>query len=351
MSNISKVDKNFVVKTSIEKEDISFYDIEQAPFTIYGVFKENGKYRRLPETVAKEVNDGVHILHTNTAGGRVRFVTNSQYIAISCKMNHLGKMPHIPFTGAIGLDLYADDVYEGTFLPPFSIEGGYDSILEFEEYKGRKERVITVNLPLYSGVNDLYIGLEEGANLKKAPEYKVKKPVVYYGSSITQGGCASRPGRSYQSVVSREFDCDYINLGFSGSARGEDAIADYIKNLDMSLFVYDYDHNAPTVDRLRNTHERMFKRIREEKPDIPIIMMSRPKFYLTPEEEERLEIIRTTYNNALLSGDKKVYLIENKELTRLCKDEGTVDGCHPTDFGFASMAEALIKTIKEKNIL
>ena len=86
--------------------------------------------------------------------------------------------------------------------------------------------------------------------LKDAPEYRIKKPVVYYGSSITQGGCASKPGSSYESILSRRFDCDYINLGFSGTAKGEDEIVDYIKGLEMSVFVMDYDHNAPTTEHL-----------------------------------------------------------------------------------------------------
>ncbi len=348
MADISKIDKNFVVKTSVEKDDIVFYNIEEEPFSIHGVFKEEGKFRRLPEDTAKKVSEGVYQLHTHTAGGRVRFVTDSKYVAISSKMNELGKMPHMALSGSTGFDLYADNIYKGTFLPHFAMEGGYDSVIELGD---SKKSVITVNFPLCSGVDHLYIGLQKGALLEAAPAYTVDKPIVYYGSSITHGGCASRPGRSYQSIISREFDCDFINLGFSGVARAEDEMANYIKNLDMSLFVYDYDHNAPTVNHLKNTHERMFKKIREAKPDLPIIMMSRPKFYLTPDEENRLEVIRNTYNNAVLWGDKKVCLIDGSELTRLCKNEGTVDGCHPTDFGFASMAEALSNAIKEKGFI
>ena len=155
---------------------------------------------------------------------------------------------------------------------------------------------------------------------------------------------------SYQAIISRRFDYDYINLGFSGNAKAEDSIADYIKNLDMSLFVYDYDHNAPTVEHLANTHEKMFKAIREKHPLLPIIIMSRPKYYLTDEEKISRNIIETTYNNAVSAGDKNVYFIDGKALTRLCKDSGTVDNCHPTDFGFASMAKALSKVIADINI-
>ena len=172
-----------------------------------------------------------------------------------------------------------------------------------------------------------------------------------YGSLITQGGCASRPGMSYQSIVSRKFNCDYINLGFSGNAKAEDEITDYIKNLEMSVFVLDYDHNAPTVEHLKNTHEKMFKAVRNAHPDIPVIMMSRPKHFLTEEEKERRKVVETTYNNAVASGDKNVYFIDGSLLTELCKDDGTVDNCHQTDFGFVSMANAVSRVMENLDIL
>ena len=115
----------------------------------------------------------------------------------------------------------------------------------------------------------------------------------------------------------------------------------------MSVFVYDYDYNAPNAEHLRNTHEKMFKAIREAHPDLPVIMMPRPKFELTESEKERRAIIETTYKNALAIGDKNIYYISEKELTALCENEGTVDGAHPTDFGFASMANAVCKVIEK----
>ena len=125
-----------------------------------------------------------------------------------------------------------------------------------------KEHTFTINFPLYQGVNSLYIGLKEGSVIKEAPEYETTAPFVYYGSSITQGGCASRPGSAYQNILSRHLQWDHINLGFSGSCKGEDEMAYYIASLDMSVFVYDYDHNAPTVEHLKNTHEIFFKKIK-----------------------------------------------------------------------------------------
>lgn len=344
MFDITKADKNFIVETKIQKDDIKFYNVDEKPFSIHGVFRENGKYRRLPEGVAKSVSEGVYMLHAHAAGGRVRFVTDSSYVAIYAKMDGLGKMPHFAFTGSIGFDLYADGIYENTYRPPMDIEDGFEGVVELGSNEMRE---ITLNMPLYSNVCELYIGLQKDAIVKEAKPYKNTKPVVYYGSSITQGGCASRPGMSYQAIVSRKFDCDYINLGFSGSAKAEEEIIDYIKNLDMSLFVYDYDHNAPDVEHLKNTHEKMFKAIRNAQPNLPIIMMPRPKAILTDEEIVRRNIVEATYNNAVSAGDKNVYFIDGKELTALCGSEGTVDNAHPTDFGFNSMADALCKIMEK----
>lgn len=341
MKNIAEIDKNFAVETAIQREGLRFYDAESEPFRIYGVFKENGMFRRMPEEVAKAVNEGVYELHTNGAGGRVCFVTDSPYVAIKTEYIPL-KMPHFALTGSCGFDMYTECEgeirYKGTFQPPFDVKDGYEGVLDLP---GSNEKIVTINFPLYSSVKKLYIGLKEGSVLKEAPGYKIKKPVVYYGSSITQGGCASKPGSSYQSILSRRFNCDYINLGFSGSARGEDEMTDYIKNLDMSVFVLDYDHNAPTVEHLAKTHSRMFEAIRAAQPDLPIIILPRPRYYLMKEHEQRREIVYNTYLAAKARGDENVYFIGGKELMKIVEDNGTVDDCHPTDSGFFSMACAI----------
>lgn len=345
--NIADIDPNFKVETQIKKEGLRFIDVRLEPFKIYGIYYEGEKFRRLPEEVAERTSPGVHKLHANTAGGRVRFMTDSPYIAINASMDGLGKMSHFAFTGSIGFDLYADGAFVKSFVPSTNIVDGYEGLVELGE---KKMRDITINFPLYSNVKRLFVGVDECATLTRAPGYINELPVVYYGSSITQGGCASRPGMSYQSIVSRKFNLDYINLGFSGNARGEDAIIDYIASLEMSMFVFDYDHNAPSPDHLRRTHEIAFKKIRATHPDIPIILMSRPKQRLTEQEKERVEIIRATYLNAKASGDDNVYMITGAELMALSGDEGTVDSTHPTDYGFASMAKSLCELIEANKL-
>lgn len=342
MRNITDIDKNFIVETNIQREGMRFYDAENDPFRIYGVFKENGIFVRLPAAVAKEVNEGVNDLNRHTCGGRIRFKTTSPYVGIVAKMHYVFKMPHFPLTGSAGFDIYVKEenehVHMGSFRPVWDISDTLENLIDLGATKMRE---ITIHFPLYAGVKSVYIALDENAEVLEPIPYKYEKPVVYYGSSITQGGCASRPGNAYQSMISRRLDCDHVNLGFSGSARGEESMAEYISGLDMSAFVYDYDHNAPTTEHLRDTHERMFKIIREKNPELPIIIMPRPRMGTHPEEIARFEVIKATYDNAVAAGDKNVYLIDGPTLCQLCGTEGTVDTCHPNDWGFASMAKAV----------
>ena len=197
-----------------------------------------------------------------------------------------------------------------------------------------------INFPLYCGVTQVLIGIKQGSILLPPKPHKVEKPVLFYGSSITMGGCATRPGMTYQNILARKLDADYISLGFSGNALGEREIAQYAASLDMSLFVLDYDHNAPNAEHLEKTHEPFFLAVREKHPDIPIIILPRPPAKVT-EDDLRVKVIRKTYENAIARGDKNVYYIPSKELMSICGADGTVDNCHPTDFGFYSMAERL----------
>lgn len=138
-------------------------------------------------------------------------------------------------------------------------------------------------------------------------------------------------------------DCDYINLGFSGSARGEQLIADYIAGLDMSVFVCDYDHNTPNPKHLSNTHMKLYETVRKANPELPVIFVSKPDFENGEEESiQRRSIVFNTYMQALGKGDKNVYYIDGKSLFgSQGRDSCTVDSCHPNDLGFMRMAEII----------
>lgn len=344
MSDMAQIDRNFAVESTLRKDNIRFYSVDEAPFRVYGVFKENGQYCRMPESVAEQVSERVNVLYKKTSGGRVRFRTDSAYVAIKTVMHGVIRIPVLSHLGGNGFDLYADGVFIEAFMPPIDLKDGYESVVDLE---GRRERDITIHFPLYAGVKELYIGLEDDACVKAAAPYEDRAPIVCYGSSITQGGCASRPGMSYQNILARRLNRDFLCLGFSGNAKAEDAMTDYIKGLDMSVFVMDYDHNAPTLKHLQNTHEKMFRAVRQARPDLPILILPRPRYTLLSEEKERYAVIRKTYENALAAGDKHVYFIDGPTLMALCGAEGTIDGCHPNDFGFVSMAKAIGDKLEE----
>ena len=340
---IEEADGNFAVKVPDGKTAV-FFDVFRPPFTIHGLMHDKNGFYRIPFDVASEVNDGVRGLNLHTAGGRVRFCTDANSIVLRAKMRAVSKMPHFALTGSAGFDLYSDGVYKGTFVPPMDIKDSYCSELYLGE-GGMRE--ITVHFPLYSGVKKLELGFPSGSRIGKAPSYAIPLPVVYYGSSITQGGCASRPGNAYQNIISRLLSCDHINLGFSGSARGETIMAEYISGLEMYAFVLDYDHNAPTPEHLEATHCAFFSTIRAKNPTLPVIMLSRPQPNPNKEEILRRNIVKLTYETAVQNGDKNIYFVDGTEILKIFGgDSGTVDGCHPNDLGFYCMAKALEPVLK-----
>lgn len=344
MISITDIDPNFRIPAELHRDDLVWRNACEEPFSLHGVFRENGLLRRMPEAVAREVSEGVLVLHTHTAGGRLRFTTDSPYIAIHAVLPGIGRMPHFALSGSAGFDLYESEMgYIKTFVPPMDMTNGYEELAEVGE---GGLRTYTLHLPLYSQVSELYIGISETAQLFPPPPYRIDLPIVYYGSSITQGGCASRPGMAYPNILSRRLDADQINLGFSGSARAEEVMAAYIAGLSMSAFVYDYDHNAPSCEHLAATHAPLFRAVRDAHPDLPVLILSRPAFDLTAEESRRRDIVRATYETARAAGDHHVAFLDGPALMRAVGRDGTVDGCHPTDLGFAAMAEVVERELR-----
>ncbi len=355
--DISKIDSNFIVKNELDRTDIEWHDVRKIPFKIHGLYnpETHVPFVRLPNSVAKTVNEGVERLAFYTAGGRVRFKTDSPYIAINAEMVLTDKMPHMTLCGKAGFDAYIEkggkSHYAFTFMPPFTMTDGYSSVKDIDKkIFGEGPYNVTINFPLYNGVTNLYVGIKEGSAVEESKPYINEKPVVFYGSSITQGGCASRPGTCYQALISKNLNIDYINLGFSGSAKGEKEIAEYMADLTMSCFVSDYDHNAPTKEHLKETHYPLYLAIREKHPDIPYIMITRPDIRLGDSfvAEVRREIILESFNKAVANGDKNVYFIDGgKFFEGMNADECTVDTVHPNDLGFSRMAEIIGDTLKK----
>ena len=166
------------------------------------------------------------------------------------------------------------------------------------------------------------------------------------GQDQLHGTAASRPGYIYPAIISRELDLDFRNIGFSGQAKGERVLGEWMATLPMSVFVCDYDHNAPSAEHLEATHYPLYEIIREKNPDVPYIMVTRPDYWTLPTQQEgilkRRDVIMSSYLKARAAGDKNVYFIDGMSFNVAPHQyEMSVDGVHPNDFGFVRMADSI----------
>ena len=340
-------DKKMWFSEEIHEPDAVFYNVKNSPFEIYGLYDavSDTPFRRIPEELAKSVSEGVLYLYRNTAGGRVRFSTDSPYLILRMRTHKVHKFAHMSAVAGAGFDLYEDDpdtkrsIFAHAFIPPATMTEGYESKYSVSDGKLHS---YTLNLPLYNDVDELWIGIKEGSTLSAGLSYGAEKPIVYYGSSITQGACASRPGNSYEAMISRRFNRDYLNMGFSGSAKGEPAMAEYLATLPMSFFVCDYDYNAPSAEHLAATHYPFYEIIRAKNPDIPYLMVSRHTAHRSENADRRRSVIRASYEKARANGDNHVYFLDGDTFfPDEWRDSCTVDTTHPNDLGFYFMACAI----------
>lgn len=325
------------------------YTIFDAPVKVYGVpfFEKERRLARLPESLMEEL-ESLRTLGRRCAGGRAAFKTNSKSFTVKVSLKTLSV--------DIGMSIYACQsahimVGERENSRHFGVVNPSDyntKVFEKTFEKSDESEQVTIYFPRNEEIENIEIFIEDDAVITEPTPYKYQKPIVFYGSSITEGGCCCNVTNAYNAILSRWLDFDYINMGFSGSARGELAMADYINTLDMGAFVFDYDHNAPSVEALVKTHKPFFDRIRKVHPDIPIIMMTRPAEVYNDEFKARREVVKATCDAALQSGDEKVYFIDGESFfgekdRNLC----AVDNIHPNDIGFLRMAE-VIRPVLEK---
>ena len=337
---------NQSLKKEISLEGIRFYDPRKAPFRLYGLepCHEGEAFRRMPWEVAEEVSWKVYSLHSHTAGGRLRFITDSDRIVLQVSYDLLEPRAQMSLLCSAGFDLYVEkdgkDVYHDVFLPPLSCETGYTAQVKFSD---RKKRLVTLYFPLYNDVKDLKIGLAEDAVLEEAPGYENPKPLLFYGSSITQGACVARPGLGYPAQIARRWKSDFRNLGFAGSCKGEDRIAEYLATLESSVFILDYDQNSKDAEQLASNHYRVYRSYREKNPDTPIVLVTRPSCRpMERQVPERRQVVMDTYLRGIREGDQNLYFVDGYSfLSMEDRLDATVDGTHPNDLGQHRMAEII----------
>ena len=325
-------------------------------------------YDRLPKSVTTNVNRGVRWMKHHTSGMQFRFRTDSKHLHFRWTpyTSNLA-MYHMPATGVSGIDVYRYDRKAGRWLyvKTGGIRSGNEGSFGIRWTPGDD---CLINLPLYNGIKAFALGIDKEAKVEALGPRKsgINKPVVFYGTSITHGGCASRPGLAFPSIVGRDLDVPIVNLGFSGSGRMELEMSEHLAAIDASCYVLDclWNMNKPkpepsaayhdlyakgfnkddNISVVRLRYEPFIRNLRAKRPGVPIVMAEQCDVYcLEPNEKDKF--IRQLYEKLIAEGWKNlVYLPKTDMYTGDL--EGTVDGCHPNDWGMMSMAKAFGPAVK-----
>ena len=260
----------------------------------------------------------------------------------------------MPATGVSGLDLYVrDDVGKWRWLANGRPSKQANSVRLVSGITAKK-REYMLYLPLYNGVTSVEVGVAKNAKLYAASKRAAdrQKPIVFYGTSITQGGCASRPGMVHTSILGRRFDRPAINLGFSGNGRMETEVVDFIAEIDASVFVFDCLPNISAQDVLART-QVCVEIIRKKHPNTPILLVEdrsySDSFLIDSKRQRNLssrKALLKMYEELKAEGDKNLHYLAGEKLLG-DDNEGTVDSSHPTDLGFMRQADAMAEVLKD----
>lgn len=340
---IENIDPNFRPQANTAEDGFCFRPLwEWENVVVDGLFP--GTFCRIdPAALPRIPSEGVRTLAWHTAGGTVRFRVPGGRFFVRMMLRYGSDMSHMPRSGSGGLDVYCGSGFGRTFCAALRPASSGPELVAGEIRLPAGEEEALLHLPLYDGVKNLELGFPEGVTPQPPTPYRVEEPVVFYGSSITQGGCASRPGNAYPAMISRMLDCSFRNLGFSGNAKGEPEMADYIAGLRMSAFVYDYDHNAPDVPWLARTHLPFLQRILAAQPELPVVLVSKPDFHngSPAVNNARRDVILRSFLWARENGYRAEFVDGAALFSGPLSGDCTVDGCHPNDLGFSRMAAGI----------
>lgn len=326
--------------------------VDDSVFSIGGIKHPTlncGEYYRLDASRKELYSSANRGLAYNTSGAQVRVLTDAERVYVKIFLHGNGNgMHHFADRGVYGVDFYqglgTDRRYVGAHMVTFADSITFnDGVLQL----GAGEKEFYINLPLYEGVKKVEIGFPEDSSVGK-PHSRAYAPVCFYGSSITQGGCVSRPGSMYPHILCRQIDADCMNMGFSGAARGEIAVAKYIASREMSAFVMDYDYNASSAGELKHTHNAFYRTIRDAHPDMPVIFVTHP-YYAEETEYDRMrkDVIRETYQKAVDAGENVYFVDSESFFPTEMRDLFAVDNLHPNDLGNYYMAKTLLPVLKQ----
>ena len=346
-ADIAKYDRNMAVEGIVVTNGLKWIGGKLLPLEGRAFDDTEHYYDRLPAGVTTNVNGGVRSMKHHTTGMQFRFSTDSRKLVFKWTPYNQGlSMDHMPSTGVSGIDVYRFDPAKGRWLyvKTGRITSAKGGSLEIGWKPGTP---CLVNLPLYNGVREFTLGVEPNAAVTALGPRKsgVDKPVVFYGTSITHGGCCSRPGLSFVNIVGRDLDVPVVNLGFSGSGVMEFEMSEHLARIDASCYVLDclWNMGAQTSGgrpgrNVEENYEPFIRNLRAKRPNVPIVMVEQCDVYCGgPNPKDKY--IKALYGKLVAEGWKNLVYLP-KEGMYPDDLEGTVDGCHPNDWGMKHLARA-----------
>ena len=338
---------------SCDFNNIKYYGEES--FLLEGTFihdslKEN-RYDRLPASYKEIVREPVWDLSKHSSGLSIRFLSNSSVITAKWEVLNNFSMDHMPDTGIKGVDLYFKDNDEWQYINT-GVPVGFNNEYKLVENMENELREYKLFLPLYDGIKNIEIGVDSISYIKR-PKINEKKPIVFYGTSITQGACASRPGMAHTNIISRQLDRDVINFGFSGNGRMEESIANLISDSNPIFYVIECMPNMYPPDLVSNNTIPLIDTIRAKDSDTPIILVDLFTSPITALDKNAIRgtiemnnALKTQYDKMINNGYNNIIYLETQ--SALGNDfEGTVDAVHFTDLGFIRYSDFLVKKFEE----
>ncbi len=357
-SEIGKWDPAMAQKTAVvDTNGVKWIDGIYLPIEGRAFDDVEHYYDRLPANVTTNVNAGVRGMKHHTSGMLFRFVTDSKRLDFKWTPYKPGlAMDHMASTGVSGIDVYRWDAKRGRWLYVKTgriwdaVKGGFLSI------PWTPGTPCLVNLPLYNGIKKFSLGIDPAATVSAMPPRAsgINKPVVFYGTSITHGGCCTRPGLAFVNRVGRDLDVPVVGLGFSGNGVMEFEMSEHLARIDASCYVLDCLWNMGSTAHgargrpgrnVEENYEKFIRNLRAKRPGVPIVMAEQCDVYMNgPNEKDKF--MRKLYEKLVAEGWKDlVYLPKDEMYTG--DFEGTVDGCHPNDLGMESMSKAFGKAVRQ----
>ena len=335
----------FAQQTLVSDSEIDWYDVKEIGVEGKAWTETIRYFDRLPAKARTMVREPVWNLSRHSAGMCMRFVSDSSniYVRYSLYLERLA-MSHMPATGVSGLDLYAgDDIGVDRWVGVVRPEK-QEIETSIAKNLGSGSRQYTLYLPLFNGLDSLEVGVLKGESFEPLVPRK-EKPILFYGTSIMHGACASRPGMAFPSILGRRLRRPTINLGFSGNGRMEGEVANLLAELDPSLYVIDCLPNMNEIT-ISERAVPLVKKLREANNKTPILLVEDRNFTNTSffphrksHHQKSRAALKKAYAELSDAGVGNLYYMVGDHL--LGNDgEAATDGSHPSDLGMVRYADA-----------